>query len=53
VDALTMLVIATGMPQAPNDKQQVTPMIKTLQDQAQRLGGVTTLIADHWFLQRE
>jgi transposase len=53
VDALTMLVIATGLPQAPNDKQQVTPMIKTLQDQAQRLGGVTTLIADHWFLQRE
>jgi hypothetical protein len=53
VDALTMLVVATGLTQAPNDKQQVTPMIKTLQDQAQRLGGVTTLIADHWFLQRE
>ncbi len=35
VDAQTMLVVATGLTQAPNDKQQVTPMIKTLQDQAQ------------------
>jgi transposase len=49
VDAQTMLVVATGLTQAPNDKQQVTPMIKTLQDQAQRLGGVTTLIADTGF----
>ena len=49
VDAATMLVVATGLTQAPNDKQQVTPMIKTLQDQAERLGGVTTLIADTGF----
>jgi hypothetical protein len=35
--------------QAPNDKQQVVPMIKTLQDQAPLLGAVTTLIADTGF----
>jgi len=49
VDAATMLVVATGLTQAANDKQQVTPMIKTLQDQAARLGTVTTLIADTGF----
>lgn len=49
VDAHTMLVVATGLTQAPNDKQQVTPMIKTLQNQAERLGTVTTLIADTGF----
>lgn len=49
VDAQTMLVVATGLTQAPNDKQQVIPMIKTLQDQAGRLGAVTTLIADTGF----
>lgn len=49
VDAHTMLVVATGLTQAPNDKQQVIPMIKTLQDQAARLGSVTTLIADTGF----
>ena len=49
VDAATMLVVATGLTQAPNDKQQVQPMIKTLQDQQERLGSVTTLIADTGF----
>ena len=49
VDAATMLVVATGLTQSPNDKQQVAPMIKTLRDQAERLGGVTTLIADTGF----
>ena len=49
VDAHTMLVVATGLTQAPNDKQQVTPMLKTLQDQQERLGSVTTLIADTGF----
>jgi hypothetical protein len=46
VDATTMLVVATGLTQAPNDKQQVAPMIKTLQEQAPALGHATTLIAD-------
>jgi hypothetical protein len=46
VDARTMLVVATTLTQAPNDKQQVQPMIKVLQEQAPQLGDVQTLIAD-------
>ena len=46
VDADTMLVVATTLTQAPNDKQQVQPMLKVLQAQAAKLGTVSTLIAD-------
>ena len=46
VDAATMLVVATGLTQAPNDKQQVAPMIKALQAQAPLLGPAAALIAD-------
>ena len=46
VDAQTMLVVATTLTQAPNDKQQVQPMIKVLQGQASKLGDAQTLIAD-------
>jgi transposase len=46
VDAATMLVVATTLTQAPNDKQQVAPMIKVLQEQAPLLGDVKILIAD-------
>ena len=46
VDAGTMLVVSTTLTQAPNDKQQVQPMLKVLQEQASRLGEVQTLIAD-------
>ena len=46
VDAATMLVVATGLTQAPNDKPQVAPMIKTLQAQAPLPGPATALIAD-------
>jgi transposase len=46
VDAQTMLVVATTLTQAPNDKQQVQPMIKVLQEQAPKLGDAKTLIAD-------
>ena len=52
VDAQTMLVVATGVTQAPNDKEQVAPMIKalqTLQAQAPQLGAMHTLIADTGF----
>ena len=48
-DTETMLVVATGLTQAPNDKEQVTPMLKTLAAQTQRLGKVTGLIADTGF----
>jgi hypothetical protein len=40
-----MLVVATGVTQAPNDKEQVTPMLETLKAQAEVLGAVERLIA--------
>lgn len=46
VDALTMLVVATGVSQAANDKEQIEPMLQTLQEQQAQLGAVDTLIAD-------
>ncbi len=46
VDTQTMLVVATGLTQASNDKQQVAPMIETLQKQAPKIGNAKTLIAD-------
>ena len=49
VDTESMLVVATGLTQAPNDKEQVKPMLKTLAAQTQRLGKVTGLIADTGF----
>jgi transposase len=49
VDAATMLVVATGLTQAPNDKAQVTPMLETLKAQREALGGVERLIADTGF----
>ena len=49
VDAATMLVVATGLTQAPNDKEQVEPMLVTLQGQAEALGAVECLIADSGF----
>ena len=49
VDASTMLVVATGVSQAPNDKQQIVPMLQTLAAQRQTKGEVTHLIADTGF----
>jgi len=46
VDAQTMLVIATVVTQAPNDKEQVEPMLETLEAQTETLGAVKCLIAD-------
>lgn len=46
VDAGSMLVVATGVSQATNDKQQLTPMLTTLTTQAVTQGAVTHLIAD-------
>jgi len=39
VDAHTMLVVAATLAQAPNDKQQVQPILQVLQQQAQSLRG--------------
>jgi len=49
MDASTMLVVATGLTQAPSDKEQVAPMLATLKAQAQTLGVVACLIADTGF----
>lgn len=49
VDADTMLVVATGVTQAPNDKEQIEPMLETLKAQAETLGAVKCLIADTGF----
>ena len=49
VDAATMLVVATGLTQAPNDKEQVAPMLATLKAQTPVLGVVERLIADTGF----
>lgn len=49
VDAATMLVVATGVTQAPNDKEQIEPMLATLKAQAKTLGIVDCLIADTGF----
>ncbi len=49
VDNESMLVVATGLTQAPNDKEQVEPMLETLAAQTERLGKVTGLIADTGF----
>jgi transposase len=46
VDAATMLGVAVGVTQAPNDKEQVEPMLATLKAQAEVLGPVESLIAD-------
>lgn len=53
VDAATMLVVATGLTQAPNDKQQVAPMIQVLQAQAPLLGEAKILIADTGYCSAE
>jgi transposase len=46
VDADTMLVVATTLTQAPNDKQQVQPILNILKAQEVKLGATTALIAD-------
>jgi transposase len=50
VDAATMLVVAVGVTQATNDKEQVEPMLATLKAQAEVLGPVDSLIADTGYL---
>jgi len=49
VDAATMRVVATGLTQAPNDKEQIEPMLATLKGQAEALGALECLIADTGF----
>jgi transposase len=46
VDTPTMLVVATGVTQAPNDKQQMMPMLETLAGQTATQGSVDCIVAD-------
>jgi hypothetical protein len=49
VDAATLLVVAARVTQAPNDKEQVEPMLAALQVQETVLGKAECLIADTGF----
>jgi hypothetical protein len=49
VDAATMLVVATRVTQAPNDKEQVESMLAIFAAQSGTLGDVTCVIADTGF----
>ena len=40
-DACTMLVVGTGLTQAPNDKEHIAPMLRRLQAQPKTRGGVS------------
>jgi len=53
VDAATMLVVATRVTQAPNDKEQVVPMLEVLEAQSAVLGTVERNDRRHRLLQRE
>jgi len=46
VDTDTMLVVATGLTQAANDKQQIAPMVETLCALPEALGEVRELLTD-------
>jgi hypothetical protein len=49
VDTASLLVVAQGLTQATNDKQQVVPMLKELQALPAELGRVKTLLADNGY----
>jgi hypothetical protein len=46
VDTATMLVVATDLTQAANDKQQLSNMLDALGALPEELGSVTQLLAD-------
>ena len=46
VDTDTMLVVATGLCQAANDKQQIAPMVETLGALPETLGKVSESLTD-------
>ena len=49
VDAGSMLIVGTGLTQAPNDKEQIDPMLETLAALKPTLGSVENLAADTGF----
>ena len=46
VDAETMLVVATGLTQAANDKRQIAPMMTALNALPEELGEIVRVLAD-------
>ena len=48
-DVATMLVVATRVTQAPNDKEQIIPMLALMKTQSQVLGMPKCLLADTGF----
>jgi len=46
VAAGSLLVVATEVVQAPNDKQQVAPMLEKIEALPEELGEVENLLAD-------
>ena len=49
VAAGSLLVVATDVVQAPNDKQQLEPMLNKIVALTEELGGVETLLADNGY----
>jgi transposase len=49
VAAESLLVIAPEVVQAPNDKQQIAPMLEKIDALPETLGGVETLLADNGY----
>ncbi len=49
VAAESMLVVAGDVVQAPNDKQQVEPMVKKINDLPEELGKAETLLGDNGY----
>ena len=49
VAADSLLVIAPDVVQAPNDKQQIVPMLEKIDALPEGLGGVDTLLADNGY----
>ena len=47
-----MLVVAAQVVQAPNDKQQIEPMLNKLEALPEALGETETLLADAGYFQR-
>ena len=45
-----MLVVGTGVTQAPNDKEQIAPMLQTLQAQPQTRDDVQCLLGRYGLL---
>jgi hypothetical protein len=45
----SLLVIATDVVQAPNDKQQIAPMLEKIVALSEELGQVETLLADNGY----